>query len=69
MQTDQPRIVLSNLPTTIRGFVYLDSDFTPVIVLNSNLTIEINRQTLRHELEHIARGDMFNSEYDEYGGA
>ena len=61
------RLTLANLPTTIRGFVYLESDGVPRIVLNANLTREMNWRTMRHELKHLAEGDLFNEDYHEYG--
>jgi len=63
---DHYSVVLSNLPTSIKGFVYLDSDGNPVIVLNANLTREQNRRTYEHEKKHIASGDMINPNYIEY---
>ena len=59
---------LENMPTTIRGFCYHDDDGEPYVILNARLTREQNRKTWDHEQEHIARGDMFNPDYDEYGG-
>lgn len=60
------RLTLANLPTSIRGYVYLESDGVPRIVLNANLTREQNMRTLEHEKKHIANGDMENLDYNEY---
>jgi len=60
------RLTLSNLPTSIRGYVFLEEDGVPRIVLNSNLTREQNMKTLRHEIRHIENGDMFDPTYNEY---
>ena len=60
------RLTLANLPTTIRGFVYLESDGVPRIVLNSNLTREMNRRTFRHEMDHILRGHLSDPNFIEY---
>lgn len=61
------RLTLSNLPTSVRGYVYLEEDGVPRIVLNANLTREQNLLTLKHEVEHIERGDVFDPTYNEYG--
>lgn len=65
---DDYRVVLANLPTSIRGYVFLESDGVPVITLNANLTREQNRRTYEHERKHIINGDMDNQDYKEYGG-
>ncbi|MBO7709893.1 MAG: hypothetical protein J6S83_05460 [Lachnospiraceae bacterium] len=62
------RVTLAKLPTSIRGFVIIEEDGVPRIVLNMNLTREQNQETYEHELRHIERGDMDNPDYNEYGG-
>lgn len=62
-------IILKDMPVDVRGFVCLGSDYEPVIVINSRLSREQQRKTYEHELLHLRRGDMFNEEYHEYGGA
>lgn len=62
------RVTLANLPTSVRGYVYLESDGVPRIVLNAKLTREQNRITFDHEKKHIECGDMENPDYNEYGG-
>lgn len=61
-------MILQDLPTSIRGFVFLGDDGEPIIVANSRLTREANRKTWKHERRHIERGDMHEPTYDEYGG-
>lgn len=61
-------VVLANLPTSVRGYVYLDSDGNPVIVLNARLTREQNRRTWRHENDHIDKNELTDQTYNEYGG-
>ena len=64
--------VLQDLPTRIRGFVTFGSDGNPLIVINSRMTVEQQKRTYVHELNHIRRGDLWNPEYDdsvEYGDA
>ena len=60
------RLTLANLPTSIRGFVYLDSDGIPQIVLNANLTREMNLRTMKHELKHIENDELTDPNYNEY---
>lgn len=62
------RTILTDLPTSVRGFVYQDDSGEPVIVLNARLPREQNRTTYLHEQDHIIRGDMDNPNYHEYGG-
>lgn len=69
MPVTEVPIVLKDLPVGVRGFVCLGSDFEPVIVINSRLSREQQLLTYRHELRHLRRGEMFNEEYHEYGGA
>lgn len=66
--TVEDRVILENMPTSIKGFVFKDDDGAPVIVLNSRLSREQNRRTYEHERRHIDRGDMFNEDYHEYEG-
>lgn len=60
------RVTLANLPTSIRGYVYLESDGVPRIVLNAKLTRELNQRTMDHELKHIERGELTDPTYREY---
>lgn len=66
---DDNRVILEDLPTSVRGFVFRDDDGDPVIVLNSRLTYEQNRRTYKHEQDHILRDDLSDPTYNEYGGA
>jgi hypothetical protein len=59
--------VLVDLPTSIRGFCYHDDDGETYVVLNSRLTREQNQRTYDHEQRHIARGEMYEPNYHEYG--
>lgn len=68
MNDEHRHVVLANLPTSIRGYVYLDSNGDPVIVLNARLTREQNRMTFRHENDHILREELTDPTYKEYGG-
>jgi Zn-dependent peptidase ImmA (M78 family) len=64
----EDRVILKNMPTSIRGYVFKDDDGAPVIVLNSRLSREQNRRTYEHERQHIERGEMDEPTYNEYGG-
>lgn len=63
---EQIPVVLLNLPTRIRGFCCLGSDYQPCIVLNARLPQEQRLRTYRHELEHIRKGEMYDAGYNEY---
>lgn len=63
---DENRVILQDLPTGIRGFVFQGDDGEPVIVVNSRLTREQNRKTYDHERGHIDRGEMNEPTYHEY---
>ena len=58
--------ILVDLPTSVRGFVFLGDDGEPVIVVNSRLTREQNRRTFRHEKNHIRKGHLTDASYMEY---
>lgn len=60
-------VVLIDLPSKIRGFVCLGSDYNPCIFLNARMTAEQQRRTYKHEVEHIVNGDMDDDDFDEYG--
>lgn len=60
------RVVLDNLPTSIKGFVFIDSTYSPVIVLNARLPYEVQQMTFYHEWLHIKDGDLDNTDYREY---
>lgn len=68
-QFQQVPVTVTDLPTTVRGFVTTDQYGDPVIVLNARMTAEQRQKTFRHEMDHIERGDLWNEEYDEYGDA
>ena len=59
-------VILQDLPTSVRGFVFQGDDGEPVIVVNSRLTREQNRKTYDHERGHIDRGEMNEPDYNEY---
>ena len=63
---DENRVILQDLPTSVRGFVFLGEDGEPVIVVNSRLTREQNIKTLKHEKKHITNKEMDNEYYREY---
>ena len=63
------RVILKDLSIRVKGFVCLGSDYNPVIVLNSRMSVEQQRETYLHEIRHILNGDMGNPEYHEYGEA
>lgn len=60
------RVTLAKLPTSVRGYVFLEEDGVPRIVLNANLTREQNRRTLDHEVKHIEHDELTDPTYNEY---
>lgn len=58
-----------DLPTTVRGFVSLGSDYHPCIIINARLTKEQQKKTYLHELRHIQNGQLDDETYNEYGAA
>ena len=69
MMPMEERVILLDLPTSVRGFVFLDENGDPAIVLNARLTREQNRRTYDHEKDHIDRDELHDQTYNEYGGA
>lgn len=67
MQMNDVTVVLTDLPTTVRGFVCLGSDYSPCIVINARMTAEQQRKTWEHEMKHITSGQMYDDNYHEYG--
>jgi len=67
MDEERPALLV-NMPTSVRGLCYHDNDGESYIVLNARLTREQNRITYDHERAHIAGGEMYDPEYNEYGG-
>lgn len=65
--TDQVPVILKDLPQHIHGFVCLGSDFKPCIIINSRLSVEQQRDTWIHEMDHIINGEMDDDNYSEYG--
>lgn len=65
---DEEKVILQDLPTSVRGFCYHDNDGEEYVVLNSRLTREQNRRTYDHERGHLDRGEMYEPNYNEYGG-
>ena len=65
--TDDIHVVLMDLPPRVHGFVCLGSDYNPCIVINSRLTIEQQKKTFWHEMEHIRTGQIDDDNYVEYG--
>ena len=63
---EERSVILQDLPTTVRGFVFQGEDGEPVIVVNSRLTREQNMKTYDHEQEHIRRNELNDPTYIEY---
>ena len=63
---EETKVILQDLPTSVRGFVFQGEDGEPVIVVNSRLTREQNIKTYDHEQEHIRRNELNDTTYNEY---
>ena len=63
---EESKVILQDLPTSVRGFVFHDEYGEPVIVINSLLTREQNLKTYRHERRHIKRNELNDPTYNEY---
>jgi hypothetical protein len=66
MTMEETKVILQDLPTSVRGFVFQGEDGEPVIVVNSRLTREQNRKTYRHERKHIKKNELNDPTYIEY---
>ena len=64
---EERKVILQDLPTSVRGFVFHGEDGEPVIVVNSRLTREANQRTFLHEKKHIERNELTDPTYHEYG--
>jgi hypothetical protein len=47
-----------SLPSTVKGLTVQDESGDYNIYINARLTYESNRQTLQHEIKHIASDDF-----------
>ena len=63
---EEREVILQDLPTSVRGFVFQGEDGEPVIVVNSRLTREQNCRTFRHEKKHIKLNELTDPTYNEY---
>ena len=56
------RVVMQDLPCSIRGFILYDSEGFPTIVLNARLSRAMNQRTLKHEMCHLRNNDAYSNE-------
>lgn len=61
MQSNEFSVRLMDLPYAVKGFVALDEDGFANIYVNSRLSREEQRKTVRHEINHLAKDDFFNN--------
>lgn len=66
MECHGVRVLLQDLPCTVRGFVVNDDPDGYLIVVNSRLSIDQQRRAVKHELQHIQRGEVGDPSYCEY---
>ena len=63
---DEIPVVLMDLPTRVHGFCCLGSDYEPIIIINSRMTWEQQKETYKHEWDHIESGEMDDPTFHEY---
>lgn len=51
------KVIMMDLPPTIRSFVKR-TDGYDVIVINARLSRAVQERAYKHELEHLANGDL-----------
>lgn len=56
------RTIIKDLPSGVKGFTLADKDGDYTIFLNARQTREMNKQTYRHELQHIYNHDFRRNE-------
>ena len=56
------RVLMADLPTTVRGYVIQTFDGFSTIVLNARLNIWQNRKSFKHEIDHIIHDDFYAEE-------
>ena len=64
---DPVPVILVDLPTTIKGFVCIGSDYNPCIIINARMSAEQQKKTWEHEMNHILSGQIYDDNYIEYG--
>ena len=52
--------VCDELPNRIKGLITADRDGNQFILINSRLSDEQKDETLRHEMLHLARNDLYS---------
>ena len=53
-------VYIVTMPASVRALVSLDDDGYPTIYINARDDTVIQRRSLRHELKHISRNDVFS---------
>ena len=64
MIRDYIKVVLEDLPCTVRGFVVQSDDYY-TIVLNSRMSYDMQFKSYLHELEHIVERDFKGNNVNE----
>lgn len=57
---------VQDMPDAVHGICYHDDDLNPFIIINARMDRDHQLSALRHELEHIEQGQMYDSSYQEY---
>lgn len=56
------KVLMEDLPCSIKGFTYVDSEDFYTIVLNARLNHEQQVETYLHEMEHINNSDLYSEQ-------
>ena len=68
MNLNDIRVVPKDMPASVRAFVVNDPNVCGgyCILVNSRLSHEGQRKAVKHELDHIRRGEVGSLTYQEY---
>lgn len=66
MTNTKPLVILKDLPTNIKAFTCLGSDYNPIIIINSRMSFEQQQEAYIHEYMHIKSGQIYDDNYVEY---
>lgn len=52
--------VCEELPNRVKGLITVDRNGNQFILINSNLSDEMKAETLKHEMLHLVRDDLYS---------
>ena len=67
LQYDDVRIIpCDRLPVSVKACCYHDDDCNEYILVNPIYSRKAQRESVRHEVAHLIKGEMYNKAYHEY---